>query len=207
MTSEEIENQKHVEFYASTVNAWFNTKLEHDKSLLTLSVGAIGFLVTILTSVGSSIELLTLYLSAIFSFIICLIAVLVIFKLNSTYLTELLNRTTSKSGQLLQNLDSIALITFGVGVLLTAIIGGVTAINTYKDKGESMSNETKKAANQIQTNESFHGASKLQPATAVTKSFVGAGALQPQQTTQTGSSQPAQPATTQTSTPVNGDQK
>ncbi|PKF49010.1 hypothetical protein AT251_22010 [Enterovibrio nigricans] len=46
--------EKEVEFYAATVGAWLNTKFELDKSLLTLSTGAIGLLVTLLTTVGAS---------------------------------------------------------------------------------------------------------------------------------------------------------
>ena len=55
MTPEEIEFQKkQIEYYASCVNAWFNTKLERDRSLLTLSAGGIGLLITLLTTVGLS---------------------------------------------------------------------------------------------------------------------------------------------------------
>jgi hypothetical protein len=50
MTPEDAENlklteesQKRVEYYATSVNAWFNTSLEHDKSILTLAAGALAF--------------------------------------------------------------------------------------------------------------------------------------------------------------------
>ena len=36
------EEMKGVELYASTVNAWYLTKLEKDRTLITLSAGAIG---------------------------------------------------------------------------------------------------------------------------------------------------------------------
>lgn len=82
MTPEEIKNQKEVEFYAASVNAWFNTSLEHDKSLFTLSAGGIGLLLTLLTTVGlSSAESLVLYIGAILSFLSAIIAILLIFSL------------------------------------------------------------------------------------------------------------------------------
>jgi hypothetical protein len=42
MTDQEQHDRKDVEHYASSVDAWYNTRLELDKSLLTLSAGGIG---------------------------------------------------------------------------------------------------------------------------------------------------------------------
>lgn len=54
MTPQEIEDLKTVEYYSAAVTAWFNTALEHDKSILTLAAGGIGLLITLLTTVGLS---------------------------------------------------------------------------------------------------------------------------------------------------------
>lgn len=57
MNEERNTQEKDIQFYAASVTAWFNTRLEHDKSLLALSAGGIGLLVTLLTTVGvKSIE-------------------------------------------------------------------------------------------------------------------------------------------------------
>jgi hypothetical protein len=45
-------NAKEVEYFAAIANAWVNTRVEHDKSLLTLSAGGIGLLITLLSTVG-----------------------------------------------------------------------------------------------------------------------------------------------------------
>ncbi len=64
--SDEIEDQKRVEFYSAGLAAWYATRLEHDKSLLTLSAGGIGLLMTLMTTVGvSSAESLVLYVCAL----------------------------------------------------------------------------------------------------------------------------------------------
>lgn len=182
MTPEEIEDQKRVEYYAASVNAWFNTSLEHDKSLFTLSAGGIGLLITLLTTVGlSSAESLVLYICAILSFVISLLAVLAVFKRNRTHIEEILSGKGAATDPLLTKLDSTALFAFGIGVLFTAIIGISAAINSYSNKEKSMSNENTNKAQQIQIKESFSGATNLQPSTEVTKSFNGASALQPQQ--------------------------
>ncbi|WDT74288.1 MAG: hypothetical protein MPW16_13610 [Candidatus Manganitrophus sp.] len=45
---------KELAFYEATVNAWITTKFEKDKHLLTLSLAAIGLLITLLTTVGAA---------------------------------------------------------------------------------------------------------------------------------------------------------
>ena len=184
MTQEEIDNQKRVEYYSASVNAWFNTSLEHDKSLFTLSAGGIGLLITLLTTVGlSSAEALVLYICAILSFVISLLAVLAVFKRNRTHIEEIISGKNTTTDSLLNKLDSTALFAFGIGVLFTAIIGVSTAIHSYSTKEKNMANENTIKSQQVQIRESFNGATSLQPASEVTKSFNGASSLQPQQQT------------------------
>ena len=143
MTQEEIENQKRVEYYAASVNAWFNTSLEHDKSLLTLSAGGIGLLLTLLTAVGlSSAEALVLYIGAIASFVVALIATLVIFRRNRTHIEEILSGKSTSNDPLLTKLDATTLWAFGIGVLFSAIIGIAAAVHSYSTKEKTMKIET-----------------------------------------------------------------
>lgn len=175
MTPEEIAHQKDVEFYASSVNAWFNTSLEHDKSILTLAAGGIGLLITLLTTIGlSSAESLVLYVGAITSFLVALISVLVVFRHNRTYIEQILACKAAGSDPVLAKADSIALWAFGVGVVFTAVIGVATAIHSYTSKEKTLSNEPTKSTQAVPLRESFNGAASLQ------KSFNGASNLQSQ---------------------------
>ncbi len=175
MTPDEIAHQKEVEYYASSVNAWFNTSLEHDKSILTLAAGGIGLLITLLTTVGlSSAQALFLYVGAITSFLVALVSVLVVFRRNRTYIEQVLAGKTGGNDPMLARADSIALWAFGVGVVFTAVIGIVTAIHSYTSKEKSMANEPTKPTQTVPLRESFNGAANLQ------KSFNGASNLQPQ---------------------------
>ena len=89
MTQEEIDDQKKIEFYAASVSAWYVSSLEHDKSLLTLSAGGIGLLITLLTTVGlGTAEALVLYVGAISSFVVALISVLRVFRGNQKYIED-----------------------------------------------------------------------------------------------------------------------
>jgi len=199
MTPEEIENQKRIEYYAASVNAWFNTSLEHDKSLLALSAGGIGLLLTLLTTVGlSSAEALVLYIGAIVSFVVALVTILVVFRRNRTHIEDILSGKSTSNDPLLTKLDATALWAFGIGVLFTAIIGLAAAIHSYSTKEKTMANETTKKTETVPLRESFNGASNLQPSTDFTKSFNGASNLQPQpaaSTTAPAASSPAPAAT------------
>lgn len=169
-------DQKAVEYYAAKVNAWFNTKLERDKSLLVLSAGAIGLLVTLLTTVGvNSIELLFVFAVSMVSFVICIVSVLVIFSLNAKHLEELIaGKKTNDS--VLGFLDSLSMFTFILGVILASIIGLATAMSDVISKEVIMSD--KKVSNV--TFDSVNGASNLAPQGIEKKSFNGAQNLAPQ---------------------------
>jgi len=43
---------KNVAHYSVLLSAWIHTKMEHDKTLVTVSIGGIGYLISVLTLVG-----------------------------------------------------------------------------------------------------------------------------------------------------------
>lgn len=176
MTTEEIVAQKEVEFYASNLDAWFNTSLEFDKSILALSAGGIGLLVTLLTTIGlSSVCVLFLYGFAILAFLVALASVLFVFRRNRTYIENVVTGKSAESDCCLVLADKIASAAFGAAVTLTAFIGVATAITSYTSKEQLMGKDQKITVG----NESFNGAAKLQPNVDFTKSFNGAANLKP----------------------------
>ncbi len=127
----QIDEMKDVEFYAANLNAWFNTRFEHDKSLLTLSTAAIGFLITFISAKQiPSIEVLILYLLALVCFIVCLGALLWIFRRNAKHLEDVVS-DSAVGDPLLNVLDRIAVGSFMLGVILSSIIGVSMAIHSY----------------------------------------------------------------------------
>jgi hypothetical protein len=176
------ESQKRVEYHAASYNAWFNTSLEHDKSLLALSAGGIGLLLTLLTTVGlSSAEALVLYISAIICFVVALVAILVVFRRNRTYIENILSGKSTGSDPLLTIFDTTAMWAFGIGVGFTAIIGIAAAIHSYSNKEKTMSNEIVKKLENAPVLESYNNAINLQ------KSFNNATNLIPQHAASTAS--------------------
>jgi hypothetical protein len=175
MTDDDLKKQQEVEFYAAGVTTWYNTRLEHDKSLLALSAGGIGLLITLLTTIGvSSAEGLVLHLLAMFSFLLCLGAILIIFKKNSKHIEDVLKTGTQPfDDPLLAKLDNIAIAAFAAGIIFSSVIGVSAAINSYSNKEKAMANE-----NKDKTGFSVNGVSNLKPA-GENKSFNGVNTLKP----------------------------
>lgn len=215
MTTEEITAQKKVEYYASMVDAWFNTSLEFDKSILTLSAGGLGLLVTLLTTIGlSSASVLALYISAILSFLVALASVLFIFQRNRLHLEQIIAGQPNECDFYLTVADQVARWAFGLAALLTALIGITTAITTYTSKEQSMTKDQKITIGNVTIDtanirESFNGAAKLQPISDLTKSFNGAANLKPSLPTASTTTTPAAatPAPAPTNNSENGSGK
>jgi hypothetical protein len=160
MEQEEVRQQKDIEFYSASIQGWLNTKIEHDKSILTLSAGGIGLLITLLTTIGiKSAEYLVLYVSAIICFVITIGVVLAIFKRNSTYIEKVILNEGHHTDTTLNRLDIMALGSFGFGVFLTALIGVSVAINSYTSNAITMGK--KDSTNRVIIGDSFNGFSKL----------------------------------------------
>jgi hypothetical protein len=169
---------KEVEFYAASVTAWYCTRLEHDKSLLTLSAGGIGLLIALLTTIGvSSAEGLVLYVLALASFATCLGAVLLIFKENAAHLEAAIKPDAPVVDPLLRRLDNVAVAAFAIGVAFAAVIGVSAAVSSYT-KVKAMTDENKQVGKQS-SQRSFDGATNMKPSEDIKKSFNGAANLKP----------------------------
>ncbi len=202
MTPQEIEDHKRIEYYSAAVTAWFNTALEHDKSILTLAAGGIGLLITLLTTVGlSTAEALVLYILAIGCFVVALVSVLIVFRDNKIHIENILTGKETGTDPCLAKVDGVAIWAFGLGVVLTAVIGVSAAIHSFTTKEKLMATESNKTTQPTSINESFNGAARIQPTGDFTKSFNGAANLQPQPAASAPVSQSTTAASTPTTTP------
>ncbi|MBF0283927.1 MAG: hypothetical protein HQL51_05660 [Magnetococcales bacterium] len=122
---DESRKLKDVEYYSAMVTAWFNTKLEHDKSLITLSTGGLGFIIAISSKILNSHPLfLAAYIVAIVSFLVCIASLLLIFKGNAKAIEGQIARSDpSQYIGKLKFLDKVASISFFVGVFLSSVLG------------------------------------------------------------------------------------
>lgn len=188
------DDPKAVEYFAAQVNAWLNTKFEHDKSLLTLSAGGIGLLITLLSTTGvKSIETLVLYILALFAFIVCLSTLLWIFRRNAKHLEGVV-KGTETTDPVLVTLDNVAISSFLMGVLFSAIIGISTAVHSYQEKERKMADEkSQKTTEQIVLRESINGIANMAPTGVAKLSVEGISQLNPSNVATTPAATPATP--------------
>jgi hypothetical protein len=150
MTTEQTQNSTEdpqtscpyaVEFYSMKINAWVNTSMELDKSLLTLSTAGIGLLLTLMTTVGArSVEGGLLSCLAMLSFVVCLIAVLFVFNGNKKRIEEIIqNQEQAPKQTYLSILDRIAFVSFALGVVFSLVLGISAVINNFSNKDIRMS--------------------------------------------------------------------
>lgn len=179
-TEDPLTAQKEVEFYAATVNAWYATTLEHDKSLFVLAGGGIGIMISLLTTVGfDSYWILALFLAAIFCFLNCLAYLLRIFEGNRHYLEAIVGGSHHDADANLKRWDKVAKNSFLFGVIFSAAVA--LAVSALKISSKQTEQKQMTSANQTPsahgaTLDSAQGAAKLQP---LGKSFQGAANMAP----------------------------
>jgi len=148
-----------IAWYSVLLQSWVTTRMERDKSILTLSGGGIGLLVTLLVSFGvkTQCEVLVYFIS-LTAFIMAVLCALWIFSRNSKYITRLhRNRKEHEADPLLGMLDRILIGAFITGIVATVALGLVTvqrrqqteegaASMTLKKDGSSDTGEDKRAS-------------------------------------------------------------
>lgn len=180
------EEQKEIAYYSSLLNAWVTTKMERDKVILTLSSGGIALLVTLLSTVGvyNCLELI-LYVLAFISFSVAIFIVIKILDDNSKYIEDIII-TKKVVEPKLERLDKITMISFIVGVILSILIGVLSANNKLNEHiGDiKMSDKENKSENTEHSpkqplNESFNNLGKLDAPKILEKSLNNLGTLSP----------------------------
>lgn len=169
-------DEKEAAWYAAALDAWYGTRLEHDKSLLTLSAGGIGLLITLESAVGIPSLLALIYASmAILAFIVCLVAVLLIFRGNSDHLEDVVNASKEYSSRL-AFLDRLAIFAFVAGVILSCLVGFAGAVHSVETKAINMTDGKKTEF----FADSVNGVHRMKPAIdKLSKSFNGVANMSP----------------------------
>jgi hypothetical protein len=195
------EEKKHnpceIEWYAAGLAAWYGTRLEHDKSLLTLAAGGIGLLISLVSAFGvESVESLILFTLALAAFILCVSAVLWIFKRNSKHIEDAVGQQKGND-PVLAVLDNVAVSTFLAGVVLSSILGIAVAVHSFETKRTSMSVEKKTTGPVVVIGDSVNGINNMSPAglAGLRRSFNGIANMAPASQEGSVQSPAAQPAT------------
>lgn len=130
ITDEDIKRLIFVEFQSQSYASFYSTTMEKDKSILTLSVAGIGFLVTVL-NISKTINYIhySMFVTAALLFLISIYCILTIFDKNADFIVDLTQkRDVTLKTHKLKVLDSWAIITFYLAILISTLLGIATSI-------------------------------------------------------------------------------
>jgi hypothetical protein len=171
---------KNIAHYSVLLEAWIQTKMERDKTLVTLSAAAIGLLITVLTTVGvQSIFEIVLFIISIVAFITTIWSALVIYQLNSKHLEDAL-KGSSESDPNLEKYDKLSIRAFISGTVFALLVGTISAYNKITLEEEKMGNQEQNTSKTVMINDSINGIAGLNPQNIKTKSFNGITNLNPE---------------------------
>lgn len=178
-----VSEGKEIAYYTIVASAWIETRMERDKTLVTLSAAAIGLLVTLLTTVGARSFLeVALFVCAALAFIVTLTVTLRIFARNSDHL-EAIAQGKSGGDPTLEKYDKFAVRSFLFGVVIFFLIGLLSAfLRFFSAAVTEMSKQNNQSVDSTMSasfKESVNGVSSLTPLSSVTKSFNGISSLSP----------------------------
>lgn len=108
--------------------AWASAQMARTTKILTLSAGAVGFLVTLLTTFGATNGQLVVYAAAALAFGASLVACIVILERNPKKIEEVFAGKRERDS-VMDAADWVRVTGFGLGVFLTAVIGVMYAMN------------------------------------------------------------------------------
>lgn len=155
-----VEAEKEVAYYSAVVEAWVSTRMERDRTLLTLSTAGVGLLATLLTTVGASSSLERwLYAAAGTGFVIAIVAALMIFERNGDHLLDVIQSNRRTDDPRLQRLDKILFWAFLAGVFLT----GAVAISSASNASRDVSNTNPASKGDTMEKKSLTGIGNLAP--------------------------------------------
>ncbi|WP_434139148.1 hypothetical protein [Photobacterium leiognathi] len=176
LETDKIGVAKLIEFNSQSYASFYNTKLEKDKSILTLSVAGLGFLITF-TNFAEKLGIFAYiaFISAALAYLFCVFNVITIFEKNALYIIEI-TTDSDKVSELeiqLRKHDKRAIYSFYLGILLSLVLGISTSVQSQLKRHE-MSDKNKSAqTTRVQINDSFVGMSKF------SESFSGLSEMKP----------------------------
>lgn len=157
---------KNVAHYSVLLQAWIQTKMERDKTLVTLSAAGIGLLITILITAGvtNGWEII-LYLGSFIGFLVTIWTSIKIYELNSKHIENELRYDSVKAIEL-EKYDRRSIRFFIFGAICACSIGIVAASNQLfiiKEKKMANTKETKVMPKGDLVEESLNGLQGLRP--------------------------------------------
>ena len=114
--------------------AWINTRMERDRSLLSLASLGVGLLVTLLSTVGAtSFASLFIYGVTFFCFFATIVSAIIVFERNATFIETLL-QGEEPNDVWLRRLDRIMFWSFVTGIILSIFLALMFGLESVIDR-------------------------------------------------------------------------
>ncbi len=120
---------KNIAHYQVLLSAWIQTKMERDRTLISLSAAGIALLTTLLNTKGvSSASEMWFFIGAFLGFLVTIVSCLEIYRWNSKLIENEI-RNMGETTPNLKRLDHLSNIAFILALIFTALIGIIAAFN------------------------------------------------------------------------------
>jgi len=135
MPDDEKANPKDTAYYSALLSAWIQSRMERDRTLITLSSAGIGLLLTLSSTVGpNSKAILALYCLGFLGFTVAIFSCLHIYQRNSRHIERQLTEPPA-SDPTLSRFDRLSWAAFFLGVASVVGIGILSAIIRLMERG------------------------------------------------------------------------
>lgn len=125
ISDEDLERLAYIEFKSQSYASFYNTSMEKDKSILTLSVAGIGFLVTLL-NLSTTISRIdyALFILAAIAFLVSIYSIVTTFGKNADYILDLVqDKDVTIKEYKLKVLDKLAISSFYIAIVSSILLG------------------------------------------------------------------------------------
>lgn len=131
-STDESDNER--DFRSVVLQSWVETRMEKDRSLLTLASGGIGLLLTLSTTSGLEGQLqLAVYFAALGAFMTAVLSAIAIFGANSDYLEAVHARDEAKKGAAARRLRFLDRLLVGGFILGMLFAGTFTVLKSWQN--------------------------------------------------------------------------
>lgn len=161
-----INISKYIEYYSQAYASFYNTTLEKDKSILTLSVAGLGFLITFANlNVKLGCVAYAAFILAALAYLYSIYNIITIFGENAKYIIEITTDSGKEGGieTQLKKYDKRAINSFYIGIILSLALGVITSFQSQLKEENIVAEENTDFKNLKVIGESYGGVSMLKP--------------------------------------------
>lgn len=133
ISNQDLQKLYSVEFKSQAYASFYTTTMEKDKSILSLSVAGVGFLITLLKLTNElMIYDMFFFIFAIIGYLTAIYCIISIFSKNSKYIIDIVqDKSVTLIEYQLKRFDSLAINAFYLGIVMSLLLGISTSSTLF----------------------------------------------------------------------------